>query len=310
MMKNTLIAASLFGLGLAAISGTASAQAHADAILLGGKIWTGNKAQPEAAAIAILDERIAAIGSDAQVRRWAGPDTRVVQLDGRRVLSGFNDAHVHVFPGGRGLASVQLRDAASPQEFSERIGAYARTLPAGRWVLDGFWDHERWSPAELPTRQLIDALTADNPVFINRMDGHMALANSKALALAGITRDTPDPPGGSIVRDAAGEPTGVLKDTAMDLVSRHIPAASAEEVDNALRAAMRYANQHGVTSLQDMAALPDIVRGYSQLAGFWRAQRARLWRAAAYRLGTAGRTGHHRWLRQPLAAHRHDQGLL
>src|SRR3546814_3420343 len=116
-----------------------------------------------------------------------------------------------------------------------------------------------WTPADQPTRQLIDSVTPDNPVFINRLDGHMALANSLALELAGITRDTPDPPGGSIVRDADGEPTGVLKDAAMNAVYAMIPEASASEIATALRAAMRYANEHGVTSVQDMSVSPDVL---------------------------------------------------
>lgn len=251
---------------VAALSPTgAHAQAHADTILVDGKVWTGNHAQPEAEAVAILGGKVAAVGSDAEVRRWAGPATRVFELRGRRVVPGFNDAHVHFFDGGQGLASVQLRDAPSPEVFRDRIGAYAKTLDKGRWVLNGNWDHERWTPAELPTRQLIDAVTPANPVFINRLDGHMALANSLALELAGITRDTPDPPGGSIVRDADGEPTGVLKDAAMNAVYAVIPEASPGEIAAALRAAMRYANENGVTSVQDMSASPDILRAYRQL---------------------------------------------
>ncbi|GAA3920443.1 amidohydrolase [Luteimonas lutimaris] len=260
----TLILA-MAGLATALSPALARAQARADTVLVGGKVWTGNPAQPEAEAVAILDGRIAAVGSDADVRRWAGTQTQVFELRGRRVVPGFNDAHVHFFDGGQGLASVQLRDAPSPEAFRDRIGAYAATLAPGRWVLNGNWDHERWTPAELPTRQLIDAVTPDNPVFINRLDGHMALANSLALELAGITRDTPDPPGGSIVRDAGGEPTGMLKDAAMNAVYAVIPEADADEIATALRAAMHYANENGVTSVQDMSASPDILRGYQQL---------------------------------------------
>lgn len=243
----------------------AQAQAQADTVLLGGKVWTGDPARPEAQALAIVDGKVAAVGSDDEVRRWAGPATTVLELRGRRVLPGFNDAHVHFFDGGQALASVQLRDAPSPEAFRDRIGAYAATLPKGRWVLNGNWDHERWTPAALPTRQLIDAVTPDNPVFINRLDGHMALANTLALELAGITRDTPDPPGGSIVRDADGEPTGMLKDAAMNAVYAVIPESSPAEIATALRAAMREANENGVTSVQDMSASPAILRGYQQL---------------------------------------------
>jgi predicted amidohydrolase YtcJ len=255
----------LAGILAAGLPPVARAQAFADTVLLEARAWTGNPAQPEAEAIAILDGRIAAVGSDADIRRWAGPATRVYALRGHRVVPGFNDAHVHFFDGGQGLASVQLRDAPSQASFRDRIGAYAATLPKGRWVLNGNWDHERWTPAALPTRQLIDAVTADHPVFVNRLDGHMALANSLALRLAGITRDTPDPPGGSIVRDAAGEPTGMLKDAAMNAVYAVIPEASDSEIDAALRAAMRYANANGVTSIQDMSAGPAILRGYQRL---------------------------------------------
>ncbi len=250
---------------MAVLPAFARAQAQADTILVGGKIWTGNPARPEAQAVAILDGKVVAVGGDAEVRAWAGGRTRVVELRGRRVVPGFNDAHVHFFDGGQGLASVQLRDAPSPEAFRDRIGAYAASLEQGRWVLNGNWDHERWTPAALPTRQLIDAVTPRNPVFVNRLDGHMALANSLALELAGITRDTPDPPGGSIVRDANGEPTGVLKDAAMNAVQSMIPEPGPDEIATALRAAMRYANEHGVTSVQDMSASPEVLRAYRRL---------------------------------------------
>ncbi|MBI1762261.1 MAG: amidohydrolase, partial [Acidobacteria bacterium] len=176
----------------------------------------------------------------------------------------------HFFDGGAGLASVQLRDAKTPTEFRDRIGAFAKKLPKGRWVLNGNWDHENWPPAalptrQLPTRQLIDAVTADNPVFINRLDGHMCLANSLALKLAGVTRAMLDPPGGTIVCDAQGEPTGVLKDAAMNFVYRVIPNPTAEEIAEALKAAMRYAAENGVTSVQDMSASPDVLAVYQML---------------------------------------------
>jgi predicted amidohydrolase YtcJ len=162
---------------------------------------------------------------------------------------------------------VQLRDAASQAEFRERIRAFAAKLPAGRWILEGDWDHERWSPAELPTRQLIDEAAGDHPVFVNRLDGHMSLANSLALKMAHITRETPDPPGGTIVRDANGEPTGVLKDAAKVAVERVIPAPNQDQIVEALRAAMRYAGENGVTSVQDMSAEPTILRAYQHLLG-------------------------------------------
>ena len=138
------------------------AQSSADLVLLNGKIWTVNDRQPEAEAVAVVGNRIAAVGSTKDIRRWIGAQTKVIDQSGRRVVPGFNDAHVHFLDGGAGLASVQLRDAASPEEFRRRIGEFAAKLPKGRWVLNGNWDHENWKPANLPTRQLIDAVTPNN----------------------------------------------------------------------------------------------------------------------------------------------------
>ena len=246
----------------------AGAQPAASLVLLNGKIWTVNDRQPRAEAVACLGSRIVAVGSNGEIRKWIGAGTEAIDMGGKLVLPGFNDAHVHFFSGGENLASVQLRDAKSEDEFRKRIAEFAAKQPAGRWITGGDWDHENWTPARLPTRQLIDAVTAGHPVFVNRLDGHMALANSQALQLAGITRDTPDPPGGTIVRDAAGEPTGVLKDAAMermDGVDGVIPAPSEDQIADAVRAAMRYAAENGVTSVQDMSAAPEILRVYQTL---------------------------------------------
>ena len=248
-----------------ALMPTLAAQPYADLVLTNGKIWTGEAAMPIAEAVAAAGSHIIAVGSSQELRNWAGPHTEVIDLGKKLVVPGFNDAHVHFFAGGSHLASVQLRDAKNEDEFRERIRRYASTLPAGRWILGGDWDHENWSPARLPTRQLVDEATGNHPLFINRLDGHMSLANSIALRLAGITRQTPDPPGGAIVRDAAGEPTGVLKDAAMDAVERVIPAPSDDEMAAAIKAAMRYAAENGVTSVQDMSASPDVFRVYQRL---------------------------------------------
>ena len=237
----------------------------ADLILINGKVWTGNPAQPQAEAVACRGSRIAAVGTTAEIRAWVGPSTEVIDLHGRLAVAGFNDAHLHFYNGGRNLAAVQLRTARSQDEFRDRLRDFAARLPKGRWILGGDWDHENWKPSELPARGLIDAVTPDNPVFVSRLDGHMALANSRALALAGITRETPDPPGGTIVRDASGEPTGILKDAAQTAVERAIPEPSHDEMADAIRAAMRYAASKGVTSVQDMSASPEILRVYQDL---------------------------------------------
>ena len=257
--------------GVAQSPGAPAISGEVDLLLLNGKVWTG---QPDGAtagkireveAVACQGGRIVAIGKTAELRRLAGRQTRVIDLAGRRVLPGFNDAHVHFADGGQGLASVQLRDAPSEAEFRDRIARFAATMTPGRWMLNGNWDHENWSPARLPTRQLIDAVTSRNPVFLNRLDGHMALANSLALRLAGITRETADPPGGMIVRDERGEPTGILKDAAMSLVYRAIPDPSPQELSEALRAALRYAAANGVTSVQDMSAAAPVLAAYQRL---------------------------------------------
>jgi predicted amidohydrolase YtcJ len=247
------------------ISPANHAQVAADLVLLNGKIWTVNQQQPEAEAVACLVNKIIAGGANAQIQKLIGANTKVIDLKGKRVVPGFNDAHVHFLDGGTGLASVQLRDAKTPDEFRQRIRDFAAKLPKGRWILNGNWDHENWTPARLPTRQLIDDVTPDNPVFINRLDGHMCLANSLALKLAGVTRETPDPPGGTIVRDANGEPAGVLKDAAMSYVNKVIPDPSPEEMAEAIKAAMRYAAKNGVTSVQDMSASPAVFAVYQRL---------------------------------------------
>jgi predicted amidohydrolase YtcJ len=226
---------------------------YASLVLVHGRIWTENPAQPEAEAIAVSGNRILRVGTSEDVLRLAGPPTRVVELHGRRVVPGFNDAHVHFVPGGQGLAGVQLRDASSQAEFRQRTASFARTQPDGAWIVMGEWDHERWTPAVLPNHQLIDDVTARNPVFVERLDGHMGLANALAMKLGGIDRNTKDVPGGVIVRDADGNPTGIFKDAAMELIYHVIPPLSLQETETAILAAEREAAHNGVTSVQDMA---------------------------------------------------------
>jgi len=246
-----------------AVAGDARAGTRADLALRGGRIWVG-KGRPLATAIAMKDGRVAAVGSDAEVQAWVGPETRVIHLRGRLVVPGFNDAHVHFLSGGFGLLSVDLRDARDEQDFVRRIAAHVRTLPKGTWIQEGNWDHETWPSKTMPTRALIDAVTPDHPVFVQRLDGHMALANSLALRLAGVTRESRDPEGGTIVRDARGEPTGILKDNAEELVTRAIPEPSREMNLRAARAALREAARVGVTTIQDNSSV-DALRTYQDL---------------------------------------------
>jgi predicted amidohydrolase YtcJ len=238
--------------------------APATLVLRGGRVFVG-LGLPEATGLAVRDGRVLALARDgADLAELVGPRTEVIELSGRLVVPGFNDAHVHFLDGGFGLLSVSLRDARDEAEFARRLGKHAATLPKGAWILNGNWDHEAWPSQALPTRKAIDALTPDHPVFVNRLDGHMALANSVALRLAGITRDTPDPDGGTIVRDAAGEPTGILKDNAQDLMGRVIPEPSREMNLRAARAALAEAARFGVTTIQDNSST-DALGTYQQL---------------------------------------------
>ena len=231
----------------------AQARPAADLIITNGKLYTVDKSRPRAEALAVIGERIVAVGTATDIDQWRGAATRVLDAREHLVLPGFNDAHVHFLDGGLQLDSVQLRDAESPQEFARLIGDRARHTSKGEWILGGDWDEEKWTPPQLPTKDLVDPVTPNTPVLVNRYDGHEVLANSVALKLAGINATTPDPPGGTIVRDAQGNPTGILKDAAMELAEKKVPAHSHARLLRAAKRALNYAAVLGVTSVQEMA---------------------------------------------------------
>ncbi|HZR56698.1 MAG TPA: amidohydrolase [Terriglobales bacterium] len=237
----------------------------ADLIVTNAKIWTVDKALPMAQAVAILGDRIVAVGANSDVDVWRNSNTRVIDAGGKLLLPGFNDAHVHFVSGGSQLDAVQLNDAASPEEFVRRIEERAKRTPKGEWILNGDWDETKWTPAQIPTKELIDAVTPDTPVLVSRYDGHMALANSVALRLAGITAQTPNPPGGLIVRDIQGNPTGALKDAAQDAVFKIIPSLTHEQRMKAVKRALAHAASLGVTSVQDMNPDYADIAVYSEL---------------------------------------------
>jgi hypothetical protein len=224
--------------------------------IVNAAVWTGDPARPAAQAVALAGDRIVAVGTTEEIRRRAGT-AEVIDAVGQFLVPGFIDAHVHFIDGGFRLASVQLRDAKTREEFVARIAAFARTVPAGTWILGGDWDHTLWG-GELPRRDWIDAATPDHQVWVNRLDGHMALANSAALRAAGLTRATKDVDGGEIVRDTSGDLTGVLKDNAMGLVDEKVPPPSDEMLDRALAAAMKHTNAQGVTGVHNMGTWRDL----------------------------------------------------
>jgi predicted amidohydrolase YtcJ len=246
------LATILCGLVALALGSPAPAAPAADLIIRNARIWTVDPAHPEAQAVAVLGDRIAAVGSAGEVGAWRGSHTRVIDAAGKRLVPGFNDAHVHFVDGGSQIDYVQLNDAPSAQEFARRIRDRAARSAKGEWLLGGDWDETKWTPAQMPTRELIDAVTPDTPVAVDRYDGHMVLANSLALKLAGITAQTPDPDGGVIVRDRAGNPTGGLKDAAMDLLLKVVPELNHAQRLHAIERALAYAASLGVTSVQHM----------------------------------------------------------
>lgn len=239
-------------------TGCSSPEVPADLIFTGGRVWSGVPGAPVAQALAVKGGFIQAVGTNRQVRAFKGRGTEVVRLRGRMVVPGFIDSHTHFIPGGFQLSSVDLRDAASREEFGARIVEFMRTLKPGEWITGGDWDHELWG-GELPEKGWIDGGTLSNPVFVSRLDGHMGLANSVALELAGITGDSPVPPGGEIVLDpSTGEPTGILKDEAMGLVTRVIPEPTREAMDEALDDAIGHALSLGVTQTHHMGTWADL----------------------------------------------------
>jgi predicted amidohydrolase YtcJ len=226
----------------------------AEIALINGRVWTANPVQPEAEALAVAHNRIIKVGATSEIKKLIGSKTRVIDLKGALVLPGFIDAHTHFLKGGLSLRSVQLRDCRTRQEFISRIKDRARELPPGSWILNGDWDHEQLESPELPSKDWIDAVSPAHPVCVNRFDGHMVLVNSLALKLAKIDRNTISPPGGEIVKDPeTGEPTGILKEAAAELVYRIIPEPTLSEKIEAVKAACQEAGRYGVTSIHDMS---------------------------------------------------------
>ena len=226
-------------------------QQFADKVYTNAKIWTGDSEQPWASAIALKGNKILWVGSD--YKAITNKKTTVIELGGKLMVPGFIDNHTHFLSGGYDLSGVNLRQAATKKDFIQALKKFCQQHKDRRWILGGDWDHEAWG-GDLPRRAWIDSVTPNNPVFVSRYDGHMSFANSKALQLAGITKNTVSPPGGEIVKDENGEPTGVFKDNAQDLVLKTIPDPSPKELDEYLQAAMNHAFENGVTQVHDVSS--------------------------------------------------------
>ncbi|HKT59233.1 MAG TPA: amidohydrolase, partial [Gemmatimonadales bacterium] len=281
-----------------------SSTADPATLVVYGRVWTGDSARPWAEAVAASGDSIVAVGDSASIARLVGPETRVLANRAAMVTPGFMDGHLHFTDGGFQLASVDLRPASSPQEFIARLKAFASERRPGEWILGGDWDHERWPGSPLPRRDWIDSVTPNNPVFVNRLDGHMALANSAALRAAGITRQSKDIPGGVIVRDTrTGEPTGILKDGAMAPVQQAIPAPSDAQRDAALRRALAFAASKGVTAFAHVSVDPADLGTYlrAKAAGAMTARAAlyfplQTWHAVADTIAKLGRGDDWVWI--------------
>ncbi len=226
----------------------------AEKIYYNGVFWTGTKNAEVAQAMAIAEGKILAVGTRDEVFLWRGSQTQLVDLGGHLVLPGLIDAHTHFLMGGFRLGEIDLSQVNSPQAFANTLEAYIAKKPDGQWITGGNWDHERWG-GTLPRRDWIDKVSLHHPVIVRRHDGHMALANSVAMARAGITAQTKNPEGGTIVRDEkTGEPTGIFKDNAMELFEKVIPKPTDDDRDQALKQAMTHALARGVTQVHDMGS--------------------------------------------------------
>jgi predicted amidohydrolase YtcJ len=242
-----------------ALTGGTKESLTAELVLFNGRVFTVEKSMPWAEAVAVRDGKFMAVGTNAEVKKLIGKDTKTIDLQGKLVLPGFNDAHLHFADGGLYLLGIDLRPARDEKEFVSILKEYIKKLPKGEWVTGGNWDHENWPSKKHPRKELIDAITPDHPVLVRRLDGHIALANSLALKLAGINRDTPSPQGGEIVKDRkTGEPSGILRDKARDLVDAVIPPLTRARREQAIRAAIRHAQELGVTSIQDNSSREDL----------------------------------------------------
>lgn len=245
----------------------ASAQRHekADLVFKSGAVYTVDAARSWAEAVAIKGKRIIYVGPNSGLRKYLSYTTKVIDLQGRMLLPGFRDSHVHPVTGGMTLAQCGLSNLGSVPEVLEAVRRCKEASPANKWLVGSGWDLPLFKDAN-PSKELLDKIAPETPVYLEAMDGHSAWVNSKALAMSGVGKDTPDPPRGRIERDPkTGEPSGTLRESAMNLVARKIPSPSAEDYEEGLRRALRLANSFGIVSLQDASASENSLRAYVAL---------------------------------------------
>tara|TARA_Y100000385_G_scaffold282812_1_gene337859 strand:- start:862 stop:2082 length:1221 start_codon:yes stop_codon:yes gene_type:complete len=258
MLSQKLI---LIGLVILSLSCQSDSK-KADLIIHNAVIWTGVENEDYKRSIAITDEKIIATGTDDELTHLKDDNTTLIDAKGNFIVPGFIDSHVHLMAGGRSLLSVDLRNASSPEEFKHKVAGFAESLKEGEWILEGNWDHTLWG-GELPHKDWIDEVTENIPVFLFRLDGHMALANTAALKFAGVDNDIPDVDGGTIIKDDLGNLTGLLKDNAMNLVIDKIPPMTSEQKRETFEAASEYFISNGVTSVHDVDGLNGDLESYS-----------------------------------------------
>ena len=261
MKTNTLLSFILFVTTL--FSCQTNKESSVSIVIINARIWTGNTAQPWAESIAVSGDSLIFVGDTEGGKKLIGSATKVIDAQGQMVVPGFIDSHVHIMDGAFSLTSVQVRDVKTKEDFIKGIAEYAKTMPSGAWITGGTWDHQNWGGV-LPEAAWIDSVTPNNPLWLMRGDGHMGIANSAALKLANISKTTKDIVGGEIIRNAMGEPTGILKDNAMDILLKVVADPPSEVKDKALDKALQLFASNGVTSVHHMG-------NWDELATFRRA---------------------------------------
>ena len=254
---------------LAVVTGTtrpASAQQRpADLVVTNGRIYTADAARPVVDAMAIRGGRVVFVGDRAGAKALTGAQTEVLDLDGQTVIPGMTDAHAHVLGLGQALRNVDLVGTASYEAVIARVAARAKEIPKGEWIIGRGWDQNDWGDTRWPSHEALSRAVPDHPVYLERVDGHAALANAMAMQRAGLTRASKDPSGGQIVRDARGEPMGVLVDNAQGLVERSIPAATRAQTKAMIAAAITEMHRWGLTGVHDAGASAQTLELYEEL---------------------------------------------